>query len=192
MSRRKSVEKFLTLILRHKPEAIGITLDTWGYADVEELISGIQRTRPEFTRSDLAEIVETSDKQRFEFDGSERIRACQGHSIQIDIGLCPTMPETHLYHGTTERAWKQIQASGKLQGMTRQYVQLSQSVTTAYEVGRRHGTDVCILTIYAGSGSSSPQFFRASNGVWLVKEVPIGNILAKKYPNGLDFPPERC
>lgn len=169
--------KFLSLVLRHKPETIGLHLDSHGWADVEELLAKAQAHGLALTRPQLEQIVATNDKQRFAFspDG-QRIRANQGHSLQVDLGLDPQLPPPYLYHGTATRFLDSIRQQGLL-ARGRTHVHLSADVETATRVGQRHGHPV-VLTIQAGAMCEAGLlFYRSANGVWLVSHVPINFIV---------------
>lgn len=163
--------KFLSLILRHKPEVIGISLDEHGWAKVEEVIEGIGRTR-ECSREILEEIVRTDAKQRYSFNEDKtRIRANQGHSIPVDVQLKAVKPPTFLWHGTGEKYVGSIEKSGLLP-KSRLYVHLSGDRETAYQVGKRHGKPVVYRIAAQKMQEEGYTFYRAENGVWLIKEVP--------------------
>lgn len=169
----KDISKFLSYVLRHKPGAIGITLDPEGWADIEELIA---KASVPITHELLKEVVETNDKKRFAIsEDALSIRANQGHSIEVNLGLEPIEPPEHLYHGTATRFLDSIKQDGLLP-QNRQYVHLSADHDTAISVGKRHGRPV-VLTIPAlRMHQHGHQFFRAKNGVWLTKEVPACNL----------------
>ena len=161
--------KFLSYILRHKPDAIGLTLDPEGWADIKDLIA---KADIPITNDLLHKVVATSDKKRFAIseDGLS-IRANQGHSIEVNLGLEPIEPPEFLYHGTATRFLKSIREQGLLP-KNRQYVHLSTDKETATKVGQRHGKPV-VLTIPAlQMHQQGRQFFQAQNGVWLTDEVP--------------------
>ena len=140
--------KFLSLILRHKPETIEIKLDEHGWADVSELISGISKTRP-FDMKMLEEIVRTDSKQRYSFNKDKTlIRANQGHSISVDVELEKKTPPEFLYHGTGEKFVSSIDKEGLL-SKSRLYVHLSKDTDTAVKVGSRHGKPV-VYRVAAG------------------------------------------
>jgi len=164
------ISKLLSYVLRHKPEAIGLTLDAEGWADIEALISKSKKVR--MTREDISRVVENSDKQRFIIsDDGQSIRANQGHSIKVDLGLTPTAPPEYLFHGTATRFWKSIQQDG-LKKMNRQHVHLSKDEKTAAKVGVRHGK-LKILTVDSKSMAKAGHLFYVSkNGVWLTEYVP--------------------
>lgn len=164
--------RFLSLILRHKPETIGITLDRHGWAEVDPLIAGINRTRP-FTRQQLEQIVATDEKQRYSFNQDKtKIRANQGHSIPVDVELKETTPPAVLYHGTGEKYVESIQAQGLLP-RSRLYVHLSADTQTAVKVGARHGRPVVFRIRTQQMVRDGYRFFRSVNGVWLTKSVPV-------------------
>ena len=167
-----STGKFISLILRHKPETIGITLDEHGWVDANKLIAGIQKTSPAFNREILEEIVRTNSKQRYSFNEDHtRIRANQGHSIPVDVELREEIPPELLYHGTGERSVASILEQGLVPG-SRLYVHLSRDMTTAINVGKRHGKPV-VFTVQSGRmQAAGHHFFLSENGVWLTKAVP--------------------
>ena len=163
--------KFLSLILRHKPETIGIKLDEHGWADVSELISGISKTRP-FDMKMLEEIVRTDNKQRYSFNEHKTlIRANQGHSIPVDVELEKKTPPEFLYHGTGEKFVSSIDKEGLL-SKSRLYVHLSKDTETAVKVGSRHGKPVVYRVAAGKMADEGYVFFLSVNGVWLVKAVP--------------------
>lgn len=164
--------KFLSLILRHKPEVIGITLDEHGWADVEEVIAGISKTR-EFDRDMLVEIVRTDQKQRYSFnEDATLIRANQGHSVPVDVELETAKSPQILWHGTGEKYVSSIQKMGLLP-KSRLYVHISEDMETAYKVGQRHGKAVVYRVLAGKMMEDGYTFYRSKNGVWLTKEVPV-------------------
>lgn len=167
----KETSIFLSLILRHKPGVIGISLDEHGWADVGELIAGVNKTRP-LTMEMLEEIVRTDNKQRYSFSEDKRlIRANQGHSVKVDVELQEAEPPELLYHGTAERFVEAISKQGLLP-MSRLYVHLSKDEQTAIKVGSRHGKPV-VFEVSAGQMCRDGHLFWLSvNGVWLTKNVP--------------------
>lgn len=166
-----SLSKFISLILRHHPEAVNIQLDEHGWADVEELIAGIKKTGKRINRELLEEIVQTDQKQRYSLNEDKTlIRANQGHSISVDVELKELEPPALLYHGTAVGFLDSIQKEG-LKPMGRLYVHLSKDVETALNVGRRHGKPV-VLKIRSGDMYRDGQvFYMSENGVWLTKRV---------------------
>jgi putative RNA 2'-phosphotransferase len=173
--------KFLSLVLRHKPEQIGITLDEAGWADARELLDAMARHRSAISMADLREIVATSDKKRFEFNADEsRIRASQGHSVEVELGYAPVEPPEELFHGTFEDAVESIRRAGISKGQ-RHHVHLSKDAATAANVGQRRGRPA-ILTIRARQmHDDGMKFFVSTNGVWLTDHVP---------PHYINFPAE--
>ncbi len=168
-----STSKFLSLVLRHDPASIGLQLDPSGWASLEELIACAALHGTQLTPELVREVVLTSDKQRFVFDsGGGRIRANQGHSVDVDLGLSPIAPPDCLYHGTATRFLISIQATG-LVSQGRQFVHLSLDIETARLVGARHGVPT-VVTVRAGDAALAGHlFYRSANGVWLVREVPL-------------------
>jgi putative RNA 2'-phosphotransferase len=164
--------KFLSWILRHQPESIGLTLDEQGWAKVEDLLHCATQQGIFLSRSLLEEVVQTSDKQRFAFspDG-QRIRANQGHSIAIDLNLPPVEPPEMLYHGTAVQFLDSIRTHG-LQSGQRQYVHLSSLESTALQVGQRHGKAIVLRIRAQDMCVQGYRFFCAENGVWLTAVVP--------------------
>lgn len=166
------ISKFISLILRHKPEAIGITLDEHGWADVGELIKGIQKTR-QFDLEMLEEIVRTDNKQRYSFNGDRTlIRANQGHSVPVDVELPIAAPPEYLYHGTGQKYVKSIEKAGLLP-KSRLYVHLSGDTDTAVQVGSRHGKPVVYRVLSRRMQEDGAAFYQSVNGVWLTKQVPV-------------------
>lgn len=164
--------KFIALILRHKPEVIGIHLDEHGWANVDELIAGIAKTQ-EFNLEMLEEIVRTDNKQRYSFnDDKTKIRANQGHSIPVDVELEQKTPPDVLWHGTGEKYVSSIEAEGLIP-KTRLYVHLSSDLDTAIKVGSRHGKPVVYEVAAKKMQTDGYTFFQSVNGVWLTKQVPM-------------------
>ena len=166
-----SMSKFISLILRHHPEAAYIELDEHGWAEVDKLIEGIRRTGKRINRELLEEIVRTDNKQRYSFNEDKTyIRANQGHSVPVDVGLKEQEPPVFLYHGTAAGFLASIEREG-FKPMGRLYVHLSKDVETAVNVGKRHGKPV-VLKIHSGDMYRDGQaFYLSENGVWLTKKV---------------------
>ena len=163
--------KYLSLILRHKPEAAGITLDEHGWANVDELIEGVRKSQP-FDMEMLEEIVRTDEKSRYSFNEDKTlIRANQGHSIPVDVELPVVAPPEILYHGTGEKYVTSIDRQGLLP-RSRLYVHLSGDAETARKVGSRHGKPVIYEVLSGKMAEDGLTFYRSVNGVWLTKEVP--------------------
>jgi putative RNA 2'-phosphotransferase len=164
--------KFLSLVLRHQPEEIGLVLDEHGWAEIDELLRLANAKGCCLTRPVLEQIVAESDKQRFALsDDGQRIRANQGHSVNVDLNLPPMEPPEILYHGTATRFVESIRAEG-LHAGSRQQVHLSKDVQTATVVGQRHGKPV-VLVVEAGKlFAAGHKFHLSANGVWLTERVP--------------------
>lgn len=163
--------KFIALILRHKPDAIGITLDEHGWADVSELIAGVSRTT-DLDMEMLEEIVRTDSKQRYAFNEDHtKIRANQGHSISVDVELKEAVPPEILFHGTGEKYVSSIRRQGLI-SKNRLYVHLSKDYPTAVKVGERHGRPVVFRVRTGDMHRDGYCFFLSANGVWLTKSVP--------------------
>jgi putative RNA 2'-phosphotransferase len=170
--RKTRISKFLSLILRHKPETVGLTLDSNGWVEVEKLLEACARKGNAFSREELEEVVRTNEKKRFAFDENRmRIRASQGHSIEVEIEFEEKNPPEFLYHGTAEKNVETIKQKG-LMKMRRHHVHLSSDVETALSVGRRYGKPVVFKIKTAEMFSQGYKFFISANGVWLTDEVP--------------------
>ena len=164
--------KFMSFILRHKPETIGLTLDPHGWAVVDDLVRLSRRSATPLSRKLVQEVVKTSDKQRFRFsEDGLRIRANQGHSVVADILLCPQEPPLTLFHGTTSRFLDSILRSGLKPG-SRQHVHLSLDWQTATKVGQRHGVPVVLAIRARDMHLAGLVFYLSDNGVWLTQNVP--------------------
>lgn len=164
--------RFLSLILRHHPEKIGITLDTHGWASVEELLNGMSKTHP-IDMDILEKIVRTDNKQRYSFNEDKTlIRANQGHSINVDVELLKKEPPTFLYHGTGEKYVSSIDKNGLI-SKSRLFVHLSANEGTAITVGSRHGDPVVYKVLANEMYLNGYEFYLSVNGVWLTKKVPI-------------------
>jgi len=164
--------KFLSLILRHEPERVGLKLGDAGWVGVDELLRAVNSHGIALTLDQLKHVVATSDKKRFAFsEDGQRIRASQGHSVEVDLQYIPQMPPELLYHGTAVRFLDSIRQHG-LQKMERHDVHLSAETKVTVQVGGRHGKPA-LLTIRAGDMHRAGFVFRCSaNGVWLVDHVP--------------------
>lgn len=168
--RTKRISKYLARHLRHDPARIGITLDAEGWVGVDELLAAAARDGLRISRAELEHVVATNDKRRYAIRG-ERIRASQGHTVAVDLGLAPVEPPAFLFHGTVARNLPAIRAEG-LMPMARQHVHLSPDRETATRVGARRGVLV-IVTVDAGAMHRADHvFLRSENGVWLTAAVP--------------------
>lgn len=168
----RDVSKYMSLILRHKPETIGISLDEHGWANVEDLITGIAKDN-EFNMEILEEIVRRDEKQRYSFNEDKTlIRANQGHSIPVDVELEEWVPPEILWHGTGEKYVESIDREGLI-SKSRLYVHLSKDEDTAIKVGSRHGKPVIYNVKAKQMYDDGYKFYLSVNGVWLTKEVPV-------------------
>jgi putative RNA 2'-phosphotransferase len=169
----KSTSKFLSLVLRHKPEEIGLLLDENGWASVDELIQKINAKGNNIDIDFLNEIVDTNDKKRFAFnDDKTKIRASQGHSIEIDLDVKPSIPPNVLYHGTATRFVESILKEG-LSKQQRQHVHLSEKLETATAVGARHGKPVILIVNAKQMQEDGLLFYQSENNVWLTDNVEV-------------------
>ncbi|MFE9645407.1 RNA 2'-phosphotransferase [Streptomyces sp. NPDC006365] len=172
--RTVKVSKYLSKHLRHQPELIGLTLDEGGWVEIETLMAAAAAHGFRFTRAELDHVVATNDKRRFAIEGT-RIRASQGHSVEVDLGLAPATPPAYLYHGTVARNLDAIRTEG-LRPMNRHDVHLSADRETATRVGARRGRPV-VVSVDAATMHRDGHVFRVSaNGVWLTAAVPPGYI----------------
>jgi putative RNA 2'-phosphotransferase len=171
-ARATRLSKFLSLHLRHRPEALNLTLAEGGWVGVEELLAAAARHGQPISRPELNELVTNSDKQRFAFDAEgTRIRAQQGHSVPVDLGLVPVTPPAVLYHGTVPAALPAILRDG-LKKMKRHHVHLSPDEETARRVGNRRGPAVLLAVDAARLHATGHVFYVSGNGVWLIDDVP--------------------
>jgi len=163
---------YICLILRHKPETIGILLDEHGWANVDELIAGINKTQP-LNIELLEKIVNTDDKQRYSFnENNSLIRANQGHSVPVDVELKKVTPPEYLWHGTGEKYVHSIDENGLIP-KSRLYVHLSSDLETAVKVGSRHGKPVVYKVLSKKMMGDGIDLYCSVNGVWLAKTVPV-------------------
>lgn len=173
MGERDYLSIFISRVLRHRPEDAGIQLDEHGWANVEELLAGVNAAGRKIDREKLEEIVRSDKKQRYSFneDGT-LIRANQGHSVPVDVELAQQEPPEYLYHGTADKFLESIREKGLLP-MSRLYVHLSRDAETARTVGRRHGRPV-VLKVHSGDmHRDGVPFYLSQNGVWLIKKVDV-------------------
>jgi putative RNA 2'-phosphotransferase len=176
-----NLSKFLSLILRHKPETIGIELDENGWVNTNLLLEKSNQNNRKIDFETLKIIVETNNKNRFSFsENFEKIRANQGHSLDIDLGYLPTKPPRILYHGTAERNVNSILLHG-LDKRNRHHVHLSQDIETAINVGKRHGKPIVFEILSEKMYNDKFEFFVSENGVWLTGKVPTMYILKKSF-----------
>jgi putative RNA 2'-phosphotransferase len=175
MNEKELVKKsrFLSLVLRHKPEEIGLVLDEHGWVRVDQLLP-----KMDMDMVTLKEIVATNNKRRFEFNyNMTEIRACQGHSIEVDLQLSRRCPPEFLYHGTQRAFLDSIKKEGLVKGK-RNHVHLSADIETATKVGSRHGSKTVVLTIKSGEMYQDTfKFYLSTNDVWLTDYVPYKYII---------------
>ena len=166
------LSKFLSLVLRHNPDAIGIELDSNGWADVKDLIEKMNSSGKHIDLETLEAIIETSSKKRFRFNEDKSlIRASQGHSIEIDLGYEAKVPPRRLFHGTGAKYVDSIYESG-IQKRNRHHVHLSKDIETALSVGQRHGRPVVFEILTDEMTQEGFDFYESENGVWLTDEIP--------------------
>ncbi|MBW8736573.1 MAG: RNA 2'-phosphotransferase [Streptomyces turgidiscabies] len=168
--RTVKVSKYLSKHLRHQPERIGLILDERGWVEIDTLIAAATAHGFRFTREELDHVVTANDKKRFAIDGT-RIRASQGHSVEVDLGLPPATPPPYLYHGTVGRFLDAIHSEG-LRPMNRHAVHLSPDRETATRVGARRGRPVVLSVDSAAMHRDGHLFHVSANGVWLTETVP--------------------
>ena len=173
------LSKFLSFVLRHEPEAIGVTLDANGWIEIEQFVEACRAHGKPLSRELLESIVATSPKQRFAIsDDRRRVRANQGHSVEVDLAYLPAQPPETLFHGTVSASLPAIRTAG-LKKMDRHHVHLSPDAATAQTVGMRRGKPV-VLQIAAGRMHRDGRvFYLSANGVWLTEHVP---------PEYIEFP----
>lgn len=166
------VSIYISLILRHKPEVVGLKLDEHGWVNVDQLIEGVSR-KYMINRSILEEIVETDNKQRYSFNTDKtKIRANQGHSVNVDVELEEHQPPEILWHGTDKKFVDAINEQGLIP-KSRLYVHLSKDPETARQVGARHGESVLYIVSAGQMFRDGYKLYLSKNGVWLTKEVPV-------------------
>ena len=168
-----NISKLLSLALRHKPEALDLTLDKNGWAKVEDVLTGLAKQGKEVDLGTLQQVVEENNKKRFSFnDLGDKIRANQGHSIKVDVELKEAIPPDILYHGTVAKYIDIIMGSG-LKKMSRQHVHLSHETSTAESVGSRRGKPILLRVKARKMVADGYKFFLSENGVWLTDHVPV-------------------
>jgi len=173
------LSKYLSFVLRHRPDDLSIQLSSDGWANVEEMISAMNSQGKVVTIDDLYQIVAQDEKQRYSFNSDKsQIRANQGHSIEIDLKLQPIIPPEYLYHGTAEKNIDSIREQGLLK-RERHHVHLSENENTAKQVGARYGRPVILVIFAQLMNFDGHLFFRSDNNVWLTDEVP---------PQFIEFP----
>lgn len=171
----KDVElgRFISLILRHKPETINLLLDEFGWAKVDDLINGMCKIGKKIDTETLQRIVDENNKQRYSFNNDKtKIRANQGHSIKVDVELEEKKPPEYLYHGTADRFADSIMEVG-IKRQSRQHVHLSKDMDTAYAVGKRHGKPIVLKIMAKQMYDDGYKFYISKNMVWLTEFVPV-------------------
>lgn len=164
--------KFMSLVLRHNPQKISISLDNNGWADTNLMLEGMHKNGHKVTLEDLKEVVATNDKQRFKFnDDFSKIRANQGHSVAVDVEMKEATPPDILYHGTATRFLSAIKTQGLI-SKNRLHVHLSSDKETAIKVGSRHGEPVVLTINTTKMQADGFVFYLSENDVWLVDAVP--------------------
>ncbi|MCL4263497.1 MAG: RNA 2'-phosphotransferase [Anaerolineae bacterium] len=167
-----SISKFLSLVLRHRPEVVGIELDEQGWAAIDLLLAACAAHGRTISRAELDYVVANNNKQRFAVsEDGQRMRASQGHSVVINLGYEPAEPPGLLYHGTAVQNLPSIRRQGLLKGK-RHHVHLSAEQTTAQSVGQRHGQPVVLIVRASEMIAAGFPFFQSANGVWLTETVP--------------------
>ena len=171
------ISKFLSLVLRHHPEKIDLKLDEQGWASVKELIVGAKKLEIHLDKDLIEKVVRTNDKQRFSLspDG-QFIRASQGHSVEVSLGLEPKRPPTILYHGTASKFIDAIKAKGLVKGQ-RNHIHLSENEKTPEDVGGRHGKPVILQIKAEQMYLEGKEFYLSDNKVWLTEDVPVEYII---------------
>ncbi|MEN7551770.1 RNA 2'-phosphotransferase [Rapidithrix thailandica] len=166
------LSKFLSLVLRHQPETIGIQLDENGWTEVATLLEKMNKYGKKIHLKQLHEVVATNNKKRFAFNGDQTlIRANQGHSVKVDLGYSPQQPPETLFHGTGHRSVDSIFRTG-LEKRDRHHVHLSVDEQTARKVGQRHGKPVILEVLSGQMYKDGFEFFVSDNGVWLTEKIP--------------------
>jgi len=166
------ISKFLSLVLRHKPERFGLSLDQHGWARVDQLLAAANRAGVSVNKERLQQVVRRNDKQRFALSrGGCRIRANYGHSVSVDLGLQPVKPPDILFHGTATRFTEAIKKEGLRRGR-RLYVHLSPDEAGAINVGKRHGKPTVLIVSALRMYEKGFQFCRSDSGIWLTDNVP--------------------
>lgn len=178
-----SISKFLSLVLRHKPETIGVQMDAEGWVEIDDLLDKMKAKDKPLSFEDLKELVADNKKQRFIIsEDGQRIRANQGHSVSVDLKLEALVPPSILYHGTATKNLDSIRKEGLLKGK-RQHVHLSPDRETAIAVGSRHGKPAVLEVRSGDMHADGIPFYQSANGVWLCDHVPH---------HYLNFPDNAC
>ncbi|MFT6334824.1 MAG: putative RNA 2'-phosphotransferase [Halioglobus sp.] len=178
MKKVYNISKLLSLALRHKPEALGLTLDKNGWARVDDVLNGLEVKGKKVDFLLLQMVVEENNKKRFSFnEAGDKIRANQGHSVNVDVELKEVDPPEVLYHGTVEKYLDLIKRNG-LKSMNRQHVHLSHETATAENVGRRRGNPLILKVSAQKMAADGYKFYLSENGVWLTDHVPAKYVIS--------------
>ena len=171
------LSKWMSLVLRHDPAKFGVQLDDAGWTRVDDLLAAAAHAGVPLDAALLRRVVEENDKRRFALsDDGAMIRASQGHSVAVDLGLEPMEPPAVLFHGTATRFLDSIRRDGLVPGSRRQ-VHLSAGEATATAVGARHGRPA-VLRVDAGRmHADGHRFYLSANGVWLADAVPAAYLV---------------
>jgi putative RNA 2'-phosphotransferase len=170
-AKHKDISRYLSRVLRHEPQSIGLSLDAQGWARIDELVERAGAHGRLLTHELVLQVAVMSDKQRFSCDGAGRIRANHGHTVPVDLGIEPSEPPPILFHGTAATYLASIKTAGLIPGL-RQYVHLSADTGTAKSVGRRHGRPVVLRVAAGRMWSAGFKFVRSASAVWLTSAVP--------------------
>jgi putative RNA 2'-phosphotransferase len=171
VAKHRDISRYLSHVLRHEPQSIGLSLDAQGWARIDELVERSGAHGMPLTRDLILDVAQGSDKQRFTCDGAGRIRANHGHTLPIDLGIAPSEPPAILFHGTAITSVASIKAAGLIPGL-RQFVHLSADTGTAKSVGRRHGRPVVLRVAAGRMWAAGFKFVRSASAVWLTSSVP--------------------
>jgi putative RNA 2'-phosphotransferase len=170
-AKQRDISRYLSRVLRHEPDSIGLSLDAQGWARIDELIQRAAAHGMALTRELVLHVAGWSDKQRFTCDGAGRIRANHGHTVTVDLGIAPSEPPPILFHGTAVTSVASIKSAGLVPGV-RRYVHLSANSATAKSVGRRHGRPVVLRVAASHMWAAGFKFVRSASAVWLTDAVP--------------------
>jgi putative RNA 2'-phosphotransferase len=170
-AKHKKVSRFLSRVLRHEPESIGLALDAQGWALIDELVERADAHGMRLTRDLVVRVAVSSNEPLFAYDGAGRIRAKHGHTVAVDLGIAPSRPPPILFHGTADASVASIRSEGLIPGV-RQYVHLSADAATATSVGQRRGRPVLLRVAAGRMWSAGFKFVRSASAVWLTSTVP--------------------
>ncbi len=171
VAKHTDISRYLSRVLRHEPQSIGLSLDAQGWARIDELVERSGAHGMPLTRDLILDVAQGTNKQRFTCDGIGRIRANHGHTLPIDLGIAPSEPPAILFHGTAATSVASIKSAGLIPGL-RQYVHLSADTGTAKSVGRRHGRPVVLHVAAGRMWAAGFKFLRSASAVWLTNAVP--------------------